>query len=385
MGVADLSLNFCGGAQVVTLAMIDALRSRGHEVTLITADKVDWEKVKIYLNVEKLPDHEKSATTYDIIQSLGENPVQGFFLVISFVRKLLSSIKEQDVVINAYGDLDLAIGVANICFFNSFPFSLSNLFPKTAPSVMRGSYTAGLYKALKAISPMKRKCLVLTNSNYMKEILSRYLKLSALVVHPPVKLDDFRVDLEREDIVITVSRYVPGKELDKLLIIAKLVDNAKFLIIGRAYDRSYLSLLFKLKDSLGLDNVEILSNIPRKRLIDLIGRARLYLHANPKEPFGISIVEAMASGCVPIVPREGGPWIDILSGSDGIFGYSYTNPDEAAFHIRKLIKNEDLWQEISSRCVKRSKHFDKKFFNKKFVKIVEEYANRIQGKTLSKF
>jgi len=373
-----MSLNFCGGAQIVTLAMIDALKARGHEVTLITADKVDWEKVKRYLDVGRLADHEESVIPYDMVRRLARSPIQGSLLITSFVGKLLSSMNKYDVVIDAYGDLDIAMTVANICFFNSFPFSLSHLFPRTAPSLMRKWYSRGLYRVLKKLSPKRKGCLPLTNSHYMKGILKRYLKLSPLVVHPPVNRD-LCSGFDKEDVVITISRYVPGKELHKLLLIAKLVDDVRFLVVGRAYDRAYISLMLRLKDSLDLDNVEILANLPRKQLISLICRAKLYLHTNAKEPFGISILEAMASGCVPIVPRDGGPWTDILAQTDGVYGYSYSNSAEAAFYIRKLIEDNCLWNEMSLRCVERSKSFDRRVFNYKISKIVEEYANRLRG------
>jgi alpha-1,2-mannosyltransferase len=40
------------------------------------------------------------------------------------------------------------------------------------------------------------------------------------------------------------------------------------------------------------------------------------------EHFGISVVEAMVSGLVPVVHSSGGPWLDILEQGKGGFGYN---------------------------------------------------------------
>jgi glycosyltransferase involved in cell wall biosynthesis len=41
-------------------------------------------------------------------------------------------------------------------------------------------------------------------------------------------------------------------------------------------------------------------------LLDLMKRSKVYFHPLAGEPFGIAIVEAMASGLIPIVPTIGG-------------------------------------------------------------------------------
>jgi glycosyltransferase involved in cell wall biosynthesis len=42
------------------------------------------------------------------------------------------------------------------------------------------------------------------------------------------------------------------------------------------------------------------------RLLGLMNKSKVYFHPLPGEPFGIAIVEAMASGLIPIVPAIGG-------------------------------------------------------------------------------
>ena len=91
----------------------------------------------------------------------------------------------------------------------------------------------------------------------------------------------------------------------------------------------------------------------------------------PQEHFGISVVEAMANGCVPMVHRSGGPWLDILEQKQGKYGYAYETPEEASKYIDLLINNEDLRRETALRAMKRSMEYDASIFAKKIVETVE--------------
>ena len=50
-------------------------------------------------------------------------------------------------------------------------------------------------------------------------------------------------------------------------------------------------------------DVSLHRNVPRARLEEIVGGARVYLHACV-EDFGISVVEGIAAGCVPVVPNN---------------------------------------------------------------------------------
>jgi glycosyltransferase involved in cell wall biosynthesis len=57
----------------------------------------------------------------------------------------------------------------------------------------------------------------------------------------------------------------------------------------------------------GLENyVKLVFGASFDRLLDLMKKSKVYFHPFSGEPFGIAIVEAMASGLIPIVPTIGG-------------------------------------------------------------------------------
>jgi len=116
----------------------------------------------------------------------------------------------------------------------------------------------------------------------------------------------------------------------------------------------------------GLDNVELLTNLPRDRLRELLGRARYYLHPSFPEHFGIAVVEAMATGCIPIVYRDGGAWFDIVSRVSDILGYSDVN--EVPGIIRRIESDRVLYEELENKSISVSKEFNYERFKSELSK-----------------
>lgn len=90
--------------------------------------------------------------------------------------------------------------------------------------------------------------------------------------------------------------------------------------------------------------------------------------------FGVSKVEDMGAGCVPVVHKSGGPWTDILEEQQGTYGFSYASAAEAAQHIDSLVTDEDLRSKIALRAMQRAWRFDKAVFMDRIVKVVENIA-----------
>ena len=59
-----------------------------------------------------------------------------------------------------------------------------------------------------------------------------------------------------------------------------------------------------------LDNMKAITSIPRDEYIALLKSAKVYCQLSYEETFGISLLEAMAYGCVPVVTNRGAlPWV----------------------------------------------------------------------------
>ena len=69
----------------------------------------------------------------------------------------------------------------------------------------------------------------------------------------------------------------------------------------------YLSYLRHLVRHYNLEDFVMFEiNVRFDRLLDHMCKSKVYLHPLPGEPFGISTVEAMSAGIIPVVPDVGG-------------------------------------------------------------------------------
>ncbi|MCJ7792955.1 MAG: glycosyltransferase, partial [Candidatus Marinimicrobia bacterium] len=91
-------------------------------------------------------------------------------------------------------------------------------------------------------------------------------------------------------------------------------------------------------------------------------------HPERMEHFGITTVEAMAAGCVPVVVAKGGQPEIVKNKSTGFLWQSKT---ELIQKTRQLIKSPKLWQKLSLEAIKESQNFRQEVFCQKFDGIIK--------------
>lgn len=74
------------------------------------------------------------------------------------------------------------------------------------------------------------------------------------------------------------------------------------------------------------DSVEFVLNPPYPELVKLFSRASIGLSTMVDEHFGISVVEFMAAGLIPLVHASGGPLLDIVTEQDGAATGEHRSP-----------------------------------------------------------
>ncbi len=196
--------------------------------------------------------------------------------------------------------------------------------------------------------------LFLCNSNYTKKAISQKWGRNAEVIYPPVDVENFS-PAQKEDFVVSVGRFVKTKNYELVIEVAKRMPSVKFVIIGRKQiSDPYFEKIRRMKPK----NVELLANAPFDVLASTIGRAKVYLHAMVGEHFGISVVEAMAAGCIPVVQNSGGTKESIAD-----FGYAYGDVEECVGYIKKALdSNKD-----PRLIAEHAERFSSENFRKTFV------------------
>jgi glycosyltransferase involved in cell wall biosynthesis len=161
---------------------------------------------------------------------------------------------------------------------------------------------------------MTRSSLVLTNSAFSREaIREAFADVHAYVLYPPVDTERFshaysQTINAREAKVLVVARFSPEKQIENAIKVAHLLGGSiiKFHIVGSLApaNRPYFKMLQNLIERYGLTQttVTLTPNASNEELIDAMSKSVIYFHTMIGEHFGVSIVEAMAAGLVPIVP-----------------------------------------------------------------------------------
>ena len=93
-------------------------------------------------------------------------------------------------------------------------------------------------------------------------------------------------------------------------------SRAKLVMLGSVrneQDQERVDELHRLLEELNLvDRVEIHTNVGYATLTEFLGRSKIGIHTMSDEHFGISIIEYMAAGLIPVAHDSAGPKLDII-------------------------------------------------------------------------
>lgn len=225
-----------------------------------------------------------------------------------------------------------------------------------------------------------------TNSQFTKHIIESSWKTKIdQVIEPMVDLDEFKGVENKKRHIISVGRFfrqLHSKRQDVLIDIFKdmigrypeKMKGWKLLLVGSAEDAEYI---IELKSKLGKLPIEIMNDVSRTELIELYKTSALFWHATgfdvdeEKQPakvehFGISTVEAMAAGAIPVVHLKGGQK-EILGADLSTLGW--LTKEECIAKTIQLITNPAQANNYRKEVIERATKFSKPEFDKKIEKL----------------
>ncbi|MBP1693205.1 MAG: glycosyl transferase [Chloroflexi bacterium] len=132
----------------------------------------------------------------------------------------------------------------------------------------------------------------------------------ARVIYPPVDIERFQPQRNRDDYYITVSRLVSHKRID-LIVEAFAQLKLPLIVVGEGPE--YRRLVH-----IATDNIRVIGYQSEASVANLLNKARAFVIAS-EEDFGIAVVEAQAAGCPVIAYGRGGVLETVIDGQTGIF------------------------------------------------------------------
>lgn len=219
----------------------------------------------------------------------------------------------------------------------------------------------------------------IANSAYTQTWIQRIWNQPSRVIHPPVSVPEFAA--AKEPIIASVGRFFDparGHSKKQLELVrafgAMCRSNSgiapwRLVLVGGA-DAANREYVLRIRREAKNLPVEVNLNAERERLESVLARAEIYWHAggfgedeaqHPErfEHFGISVVEAMAAGAVPVVFGAAGPAEIVRHGVDG---FHWRTLEELQSFTRRLMSDPALRRAMSENARQRVADFSEERF-----------------------
>jgi len=243
---------------------------------------------------------------------------------VADMEEFFAKVASDDTILLSYSIYDpyldriIALPNRKICYFHGVtPPELLEEFEPITAELCR--------KSQEQFAKLSQFDIVIANSNYIANDLSKYISDKKIEVSPPVfATRQFAIQPKWREkdpgLFVVVGRIVPHKKIeDALVIFAKAreqMPDAKMIIIGDAPNVQYNDFLQHEIDRLNVRNsVSILGKVDDDTLRQTYLRATYLINASMHEGYGIPVLEAMHYGVFPIV--RGGNAMEEIVGDQG--------------------------------------------------------------------
>jgi glycosyltransferase involved in cell wall biosynthesis len=238
---------------------------------------------------------------------------------------------------------------------------------------------------------------VIAQSEYTRSWVRRLWDRDAIVVNPPVDVPARGPEWEaKERIVLSVGRFFAGGHSKRHDVMARafrdLVDAGHtgwdLHLAGSLHrnpdDEAYFSEVQRLA---GGYPIHIHTDVPRPELEDLYRRASIYWHAagygvdaetHPAEleHFGMTTVEAMGRGAVPVAFGRGGQ-PEIVE--QGVNGYLWTDTADLVSRTASLMGDAARRRKLAGAARERSHDFSSSVFRERIVAALRPHVEALGG------
>jgi glycosyltransferase involved in cell wall biosynthesis len=212
----------------------------------------------------------------------------------------------------------------------------------------------------------------IANSTHTAEQINQHYHRDSIIIHPPVRTDFFvQSDAPRTDELLLVSALEPYKRVE-LAIDAAAIANRPLNIVGTgSHDSQLRKHARRARSRFGSRSlIQFLGHRTDKQLLAHYQSASAFLFPQI-EDFGITAVEAQATGCPVVARRAGGALDTIIEDSTGVL-FDETTPESIADAIARVPTHTDT----PEQCRNSALRFSESLFQEKFRSLLNSILNQ---------
>jgi len=208
--------------------------------------------------------------------------------------------------------------------FDFLPLSYSGLVPTPLLTTIHGFSSE---RILPVYQKYNDRAYYVAISNADRHPSLNYL---ATVYHG-IPLDEFTLQPEPDDYLLFFGRIHPDKGVVEAIEVARRVGH-RLIIAGIIQDQDYFER--EVAPQVGQNGIDYIGSVGPEQRDELLGGASALLHLiNFNEPFGLSLVEAMACG-TPGIAYGRGSIPELIK--HGETGFIVNDIDEAAAAVHSI-------------------------------------------------
>jgi len=356
-------LDNIGGAEIVTLILAEQLNAD------IYTTNIDYEKIKkMGFNPRK-------------IHSIGKIPLNApFRQQAALIRFRKLNLKDKYNFFIIAGDWAMSGAVnnkPNLWYVHSpireiwdlYKYTRNNTVPKPLRIIFDLWVKLNRYLNKKYVKHSQK---IVCNSINTKNRVKKYLKRDAIVINPPTQTKKYKYK-PHKNYWLSVNRLISHKRIDIQLKAFSKLSNEKLIMIGSYEQSKHFKEYAKYCKKIKPKNVKIISWIDNKELINLYSNCKGLITTANNEDFGMTPVEAMASGKPVIASNEGGYKETIINNKTGIL-IDNINENKLIQAIKKInqqLESKQNQEKYKRACQKKAKEFD----TKEFIEKIKEQIN----------
>ncbi len=205
------------------------------------------------------------------------------------------------------------------------------------------------------------------NSENTRNRIKKYLGRDATVIHPPIETSKFHY-VKNGDFWLSVNRLINHKRVDLQLKAFEKMPDERLVVVGCYESSDHWKEYKKYIEDIKPSNVELIHQVEFEKLVDLYANCKGFITTAHDEDFGMTPVEAMASGKPVIAPKEGGYVESIVDGETG-FLIEEIDEGKIILAVRDLGENPESYKRA---CLNQAEKFTTEIFTGKIRNLINE-------------